>query len=136
MKLKLSVLNSIGIIILTYGLIISFFNFTSINKLAPCFFMEFFNFPCPLCGSTRSIIALFGGEMINSVLLNPLIIEFLFLLVWLNTIKILDKYLSNNYYSNLIAFITKHKLKFYILAAFLISTSWMNNILNLYGSLT
>lgn len=136
MKIKLRLLNYIGIIILIYGLIISFFNFTSINKLAPCFFMELFNFPCPLCGSTRSIIALFEGEMINSVLFNPLIIEFLFLLVWLNTIKLIDKSLSENYYSNLIAFITKHKFKFYILAAVLISNAWMNNILNLYGSLT
>jgi|WetSurMetagenome_2_1015567.scaffolds.fasta_scaffold03880_3 hypothetical protein len=37
-----------------------------------CLFKSVTNLPCPSCGSTRAILALFRGDFIGSVSINPL----------------------------------------------------------------
>lgn len=36
-----------------------------------CLFKQLFHIPCPACGSTRAIIALYQGHLEESLLLNP-----------------------------------------------------------------
>jgi len=37
-----------------------------------CFFKNAFGIPCPTCGSTRAVLLLTRGDLIGSVLLNPI----------------------------------------------------------------
>ena len=46
--------------------------FPSDNESGICFIKSVFGFPCPSCGSTRSLIHLFQGEIANAIMWNPL----------------------------------------------------------------
>ncbi len=45
---------------------------SSYNENGICFIKSVFGFPCPSCGSTRSLIHLFKGEIIDAIKWNPL----------------------------------------------------------------
>lgn len=51
-----------------------FYNITQATRggFSPCLFRAITGFPCPACGSTRSIVAVLRGEMQEALLLNPL----------------------------------------------------------------
>lgn len=64
-------------IALVVGHIWLFLNLTSESKPAflsfwGCLFKALTNIPCPACGSTRAILAIFKGNLIASLLINPL----------------------------------------------------------------
>jgi hypothetical protein len=42
-----------------------------------CHFKNVFNIPCPSCGTTRGVIELLNGNIIASVLINPLSLIYL-----------------------------------------------------------
>ncbi len=50
------------------------------NESGICFIKSVFGFPCPSCGSTRSLIHLFQGEIIDAIMWNPLGIVLFFIM--------------------------------------------------------
>ena len=63
--------------------------FTGFFKLLPlktCTFLDFFGYPCPFCGFSRSFRALYAGDLnyalVNCPLSIPLYSMFMLLLIW------------------------------------------------------
>jgi hypothetical protein len=58
------------------GYIWIFYNLKTIssvqNTVNVCIFKKVTNLPCPSCGTTRSIISIAKGDLINSLIINPL----------------------------------------------------------------
>ncbi len=75
-------------VILSYCYIFIAYKYSlSIKSINSCFLKNSTNYPCPLCGSTRSIIHTLNGDIIQAFKFNMLgiifIIFILLLTVWL-----------------------------------------------------
>ena len=92
--------------------------------------MELFNFPCPICGSTRSITYLLNGDFILSFNKNPLIITFLVFVNFLNVVFILNSVLKTEFLNSIKITFFKTPYLLLILVLLVIS-SWIKNILQL-----
>ena len=130
MKFQILFLNLFQLLLLTYGLIERYFDITKRIHQAPCMFMELFNFPCPVCGSTRSITHLLNGELILSFNKNPLIITFLVFINFLNVVFLFNSVFKTEFLNSVK--ITFFKTPYLLIILFLlVISSWINNILQL-----
>lgn len=69
-RIHLNVLLSNLLLIAAIGIVINFsIDMESIPHV--CLFNKFFGIPCPGCGITRSLLALFIGDIHNSLIINP-----------------------------------------------------------------
>lgn len=88
-------------------------------------------YPCPSCGSTRSIQALFKGDILQAILINPLgIISFLILIGILLLISIDFLFKKEYYYQTyrwIEGYLQSNKL-FSSLLILLILINWIWNI--------
>jgi len=48
------------------------FGFLLVSVHVPCGFARMFHTPCPGCGSTRAMLALFSGDVASMIRFNPL----------------------------------------------------------------
>lgn len=47
--------------------------FLPVSRFLPsCYFRSFLGFPCPSCGTTRSLVSLVRGDVLGSLAMNPL----------------------------------------------------------------
>ncbi|MHB8843449.1 MAG: DUF2752 domain-containing protein [Nitrospirota bacterium] len=67
--------------------------FLPLTDMAPsCVFKTFTGFPCPTCGTTRSLVRLANGDLTGSLLMNPAVaLGMIAAILWLlsNTIIVL-----------------------------------------------
>jgi len=95
-----------------------------------CFIKHLTNTPCPSCGSTRSVIALFQGKYKNSLMTNPLGI-FLAIIMsiapfWILFDKITKKNTLFNFYKKIEEILKKPR--YAIPLIFLVIINWIWNI--------
>lgn len=59
--------------------------FLPVSRFLPsCYFRSFLGFPCPSCGTTRSLVSLVRGDVLGSFVMNPLAaVLILIVLLWL-----------------------------------------------------
>ncbi len=64
----------LGFCLVSYGWL--FFNWHNQASIATsrstCFFKNVTTVPCPACGTTRSVLAIYEGKIAQAILLNPL----------------------------------------------------------------
>lgn len=64
------------------GLFWLYYNLQHVNAPTLCFIKNITGIPCPSCGVTRSILALFKGNILEAIWINPLgLIVMIFLLM-------------------------------------------------------
>ncbi len=99
-----------------------------------CMIKNISGYPCPSCGSTRSIQALLDLDLVGSLLINPfgiiLVTGFLVLLPWSVYDLVKQKNTISHYYHQL-----ENKLKNRSLVLFLISLVLINWIWNIMKNL-
>jgi len=112
-----------------------FWIFFNKNDLIPkgisfCFIKNVSGFPCPTCGTTRSIIFLINGYFHRSLLINPLgILYFFFILllpIWILCDLVFSKKTLLNFYNGIKLKVKKKK--FYVILVILICINWVWNI--------
>ena len=121
---KLKKITIIFAILTGYFLFIFYPHF--INNYSFCLFKYVTGIPCPACGSTRATILLFKGDILQSILLNPLALVtnslIIFSLLWL----IYELFTSKNKFLD---FMKKDwSVKYKILVAIIIIINWAWNI--------
>ena len=121
---KLKKIIIISVILAGYFFLIFYPHF--INNYSFCLFKDITGIPCPACGSTRATILLFKGEVLQSILMNPLALVTNFLifvsLLWL----IYEIITGRNEFMN---FMKKDWSKRYkVLIAVIIIINWIWNI--------
>ena len=121
---KLKKITIIFAILTGYFLFIFYPHF--INNYSFCLFKDITGIPCPACGSTRATILLFKGEVLQSILMNPLALVTNFLifvsLLWL----IYEIITGRNDFMN---FMKKDwSAKYKVLIAVIIIINWIWNI--------
>jgi len=123
------------LLILT-GYIWIFINLLSENKThnrhtSLCLVKQTTNIPCPSCGSTRAVIKLFQGEIMESILLNPLgLIIFIVLTiapVWIIYDLILKKQTFQRFYVHAENIITKKPIAIPLILIVLLNWIWNIN---------
>ncbi|HLO83188.1 MAG TPA: DUF2752 domain-containing protein [Chitinophagaceae bacterium] len=100
------------------------------NDVHACMFKKFTGIPCPSCGSTRSVISLMEGDIVQAVLWNPM---GLILLVSMALIPLWIAYDLFNKKRTLFIAYRKTELffsrkRFAISALVLLLANWMWNI--------
>ena len=121
---KLKKITIIAVILAGYFFLIFYPHF--INNYSFCLFKDITGIPCPACGSTRATILLFKGEVLQSILMNPLALVtnfgILVSLLWL----IYEIITGRNEFMN---FMKKDWSKRYkVLIAVIIIINWIWNI--------
>ena len=121
---KLKKITIIAVILAGYFFLIFYPHF--INNYSFCLFKDITEIPCPACGSTRATILLFKGEVLQSILMNPLALVtnfgILVSLLWL----IYEIITGRNEFMN---FMKKDWSKRYkVLIAVIIIINWIWNI--------
>lgn len=106
-------------------------NKTETNPVEVCLIKQITNIPCPSCGSTRSVLALLHGELVQSVLINPfgLIIVFIMVVtpVWI-LMDIVTKRQSLYHFYHKMENVLK-KPQFAIPLILLVILNWIWNII-------
>ncbi len=100
------------------------------NEVHACIFKSVAGIPCPSCGSTRSVISLMQGDIVQAVLWNPM---GLFLLISMALIPLWIAYDLFNKKRTLFIAYRKAELffsrkRFAITALLLLLANWMWNI--------
>lgn len=74
MKKKSLYILILGVCLMSYGWL--FFNFLTTSSLSSsssiCVFKNVTTIPCPACGTTRSVMSIFEGDISQAILYNPL----------------------------------------------------------------
>lgn len=100
------------------------------SGLEVCLFKQLTTVPCPSCGSTRSVVALLNGNLIDSVLYNPFgLLIFLFLLItpfWLLHEVVFKQSTLFTFYRWTEQFLIKKRVA--IPAILLVVANWIWNI--------
>lgn len=100
------------------------------GNIDACFMKQTLHIPCPSCGSTRSVAALFSGNIKDALYWNPLGIIVAFIMVlgplWAMADLLLSKATLFSFYK--IAENTLSKKKYAIPAIVLILINWAWNI--------
>jgi len=100
------------------------------NNITICYFKNITKYPCPSCGSTRSVLSIFQGNIIKSILINPLG-NIVFLIMFFSPIWILFDILlkKDSYFKSFLIFERNiKKPKVYIPILLLILINWIWNI--------
>lgn len=121
---KLKKITIIAVILAGYFFLIFYPHF--INNYSFCLFKDITGIPCPACGSTRATILLFKGEVLQSILMNPLALVtnfgILVSMLWL----IYEIITGRNEFMN---FIKKDwSTRYKVLIAVIIIINWIWNI--------
>ena len=97
-----------------------------INNYSFCLFKDITGIPCPACGSTRATILLFKGDILQSILLNPLALITNFLIIFSLLWLIYELLTGSNKFLD---FMKKDwNAKYKILIAIIIILNWAWNI--------
>ncbi len=119
---KLKKITIIFAILTGYFLFIFYPHF--INNYSFCLFKYVTGIPCPACGSTRATILLFNGEILKSVLLNPLALvtnlSIFISLFWL----IYELFTDRNEFVNFMKKDWNLKYKIIVVTIFLLNWIW------------
>ena len=100
------------------------------DSFTVCIIKNVTGIPCPSCGSTRAVEALFHGHIIESILWNPfglLLASFLIILpIWIFIDLIRKKDSLFNFYSTAESYLRQKK--YAIPAIALVAANWIWNI--------
>lgn len=122
-------LYSILLIACFLGFIYFFYSITFSHPTF-CLFKKVTSLPCPACGNTRAIVLLTKGEVLQSILLNPLgIVVFLAMLIvptWIISDVIRKKKSFYLTYKKIEKFVQKKSVAIPLIA--LILANWIWNI--------
>lgn len=108
------------------------YNKVVINSGEPgiCLFKRITNFPCPSCGSTRSVVSILKGDLAGAVLWNPfgLIIMAILILapIWMVTDLLLKQDSLFRFFNQAELFLRRKWIA--IPAVFLVLLNWIWNI--------
>ncbi|WP_196890928.1 DUF2752 domain-containing protein [Aureivirga marina] len=73
---------TIVVILIGYFYLIYSYRSNNSSTMAFCFYKNILSFPCPTCGTTRSVLASFKADFYNAIFtFNPLGILYAFLLI-------------------------------------------------------
>ncbi|RYD56223.1 MAG: DUF2752 domain-containing protein [Sphingobacteriales bacterium] len=105
--------------------------YSPVDNLTVCIFKNVTGWPCPSCGTTRSVLAVMQGQLLEGLWLNPLgllaVTSLIVLPLWLAYDLLRGK---ESLYSSIIAF--EHYFKRYklvpILFILFIAGNWIWNI--------
>ena len=118
------------------GYIWIFFNFTvfSDNEVGVCIFKHITTIPCPSCGSTRSVMSLFKGNITEALYWNPIGLILTVILIvspfWVIYDLIARKDSLFRFYKKMELLLKKKKIAIPILLFVLINWIW-----NIYKNL-
>lgn len=118
-------------IICFFGILwLGFLHFTDADTTL-CPIKRVTGYPCPSCGSSRSIAAFLHGDFSHALLINPLGVISLFMLISVLVLLIIDLLLKKDYYyrtySYIENFLKTHRVISLILGL-LILANWIWNI--------
>jgi len=114
------------ILIVISGYFFLFYFSEDLKGFTFCLFKNYTGLPCPSCGSTRSTIELFHGNILKSLLINPLgIITNILLLT--STVWIIKDIITNKE-TFLPALKNKWPLKVLIPILIIVFVNWIWNI--------
>lgn len=106
-------------------------NILKTQSIGACFIKSSTGFPCPSCGSTRSIVALLHGNFHKALYLNPLgyLVGLIMILVpfWI-LVDLINKKSSLFYFYRKIEIILGNK-KYTAFAVLIILCNWIWNII-------
>lgn len=111
-------------------LLINHNNTNKTTSFTVCYFKNITNLPCPSCGTTRATLALFHGNFVQSIHINPLSLIMSSILIITPIWILLDLIFKSNTlfktYNKIET--TLQKPKFYIPLIILILINWIWNI--------
>lgn len=88
-------------------------------------------YPCPSCGTTRSISALFNGKIVDAFMINPLGIVSSIIIIGVLLLMLLDLLTKRDYYFKVYSraekFLQQHKA-FSAILVLLVILNWAWNI--------
>lgn len=87
-------------------------------------------YPCPGCGSVRSIFLLSEGRVTDSVLMNPAGLFFVLVAFIVAVLVVIDLAGKKSYYPAMLAFLNRRQVKMVIIPLFFVLTllNWYWNI--------
>jgi hypothetical protein len=98
------------------------------NLFTVCFIKNLTGIPCPSCGSTRSVIEIFQGNILHALQLNPIgfIISFAMICapIWLILDLVLQKNTLFNFYKKFELTLKKRVVALPLILLFLINWIW------------
>ena len=115
--------NKLLILVLALVLILIFLIVYKLNL--PCLFKSVFHFPCPSCGMTRALRAIFRLEIIASFKYNILAFPIIIIAIISMVLAIFDMVLKKDTLTKFIKFLIKN---YYLILLFLL-ISWIINII-------
>lgn len=98
------------------------------NNGGVCLIKHFTSIPCPSCGTTRSIISLYQGKIIESILINPfgflVALMMTFLPIWISFDLFTKKQTFLSFYRNTEDFLKKPKIAIPVILLVLLNWLW------------
>lgn len=98
------------------------------NEFSVCLFKKATHIPCPSCGTTRAVVEVSKGKIIESILINPFgVIVALIMLVcplWIGYDFLFKKDTFYQFYKNSEAFLRKRKITIVFIVLVLLNWIW------------
>lgn len=118
-------------IVCFFGIIWIILDYFNSSEITVCPFKLVAGYPCPSCGTTRSITALLHGNILEAFMINPLGIVSSLLILSVVILLTLDLLTKKDYYFRVYCqvekFLQTHQV-FSIVLILLVITNWIWNI--------
>lgn len=118
-------------IVCFFGIIWIILDYFNSSEITVCPFKLVAGYPCPSCGTTRSITALLHGNILEAFMINPLGIVSSLLILSVVILLTLDLLTKKDYYFRVYRqvekFLQTHQV-FSIVLILLVITNWIWNI--------
>ena len=118
-------------IVCFFGIIWIILDYFNSSEITVCPFKLVAGYPCPSCGTTRSITALLHGNILEAFMINPLGIVSSLLILSVVVLLTLDLLTKKDYYYRVYRqvekFLQTHQV-FSIVLILLVITNWIWNI--------
>ena len=118
-------------IVCFFGIVWLLLDYYASAKITLCPVKLVTGYPCPSCGTTRSISALFNGKIVDAFMINPLGIVSSIIIIVVLLLMLLDLFTKRDYYYRIYRqaekFLQQNKA-FSAMLVILVILNWVWNI--------